>query len=159
MLWGSFTNTLRFKNLELTTLFTWQLGGKIYDSNYSMLMSGYLQGVAASTDLLSAWQKAGDITDVPQMNTSTSSQTSAASTRWLTDASYISLRSATLAYKFSKDFNRTIVLSKSSIFITGENLFSKTARKGLEAQQYFSGGTDNRLTPSRVVSLGLNVSF
>jgi hypothetical protein len=41
---GSFTNTFRYKNLELTTLFTWQLGGKIYDGGYASLMNGYLQG-------------------------------------------------------------------------------------------------------------------
>ncbi len=156
---GSFTNTFRYKNLELTTLFTWQLGGKIYDGGYASLMNGYLQGVAASTDLLKAWQNVGDITDVPQMNTARYTQSSAASSRWLVDASYISLRSATLTYKFNKEFNKIIGLTNSSIYITGENIFSKTARKGLEVQQYFNGSTDSRLTPARIVSVGFNVSF
>jgi hypothetical protein len=79
--------------------------------------------------LLKAWQNVGDITDVPQMNTARYTQSNAASSRWLVDASYISLRSATLTYKFNKEFNKIIGLTNSSIYITGENISLKQLEK------------------------------
>lgn len=156
---GSVNNTFRYKNLSLNTLITYQSGGKIYDLNYAQLMSGFSEGVALHSDILQRWQKAGDITNVPRNDSRLAAQYNQGSTRWLTDASYIALRSAVLNYNFNPDVVNTFGLTSAKIFISGENLYSKTARKGLEPQENFSGVVSNRYTPARIFSLGLNVSF
>lgn len=156
---GSLNNTFRYRNVSLNTMFTYQFGGKIYDLNYAQLMSGFSEGVALHTDALNRWQKPGDITDVPRMDSRFAAQYNQGSSRWLTDASYIALRSAVLNYDFNKDVAQNFGLTSARIYVSGENLWSKTSRKGLEPQENFSGTVTNRYTPARIFSLGLNVSF
>jgi len=122
-------------------------------------MDAYTQGGALHTDILNRWTTPGQITNVPAMNSSTYTSAAAASTRWLVDSDYITFRSATLGYNFSRDFIGQYGISNARIYVSGENIWSSTARKGLEPVQNFNGTTANRYTPSRVVSLGLNVSL
>ena len=158
-LFGSFGTTLRFKNLSLNTLFTYQIGGKTYDSNYAALMSAYTQGGALSTDILDRWTTPGQITDVPRMDATTYVSSNIASSRWLVKSDFISFRTASLAYAFNREDISQYGISGLKLFISGENIWSSTARKGLEPVQSFDGNASNRYTPSRIYSLGLNVNF
>lgn len=52
-LFGSFTNTFKVGGFQLDVLFTYQIGGQTYDTNYAALMhSGNNYGSALSTDIL-----------------------------------------------------------------------------------------------------------
>lgn len=158
-LFGSINNTFRYKNVDLAVQLNYQLGGKVYDSNYASLMSSYPQGNAIHTDMLNAWSKPGDVTDVPIMSTANVNAAGAASSRWLVSADYLTIRTVQLGYNFNKKDIETIGLKSLRIYAAGENLYSWTARKGLEPSQSFSGSTTYRYTPSRIVSVGINVSF
>ncbi len=157
--YGSVSNEFRYKNFTLSALVTYQIGGKIYDTNYSLIMNGYPQGRALHSDALNRWQNPGDITDVPRLDSSLSAQYNVDSTRWLLDGSFVNLRNVTLGYKFSDEITRTLGFSKLNMFVSGENLYIKTKRKGLEPQENFSGETTNRFTPARIFSFGVNASF
>lgn len=157
--YGSVRNEISFKNITLSTLITYQFGGKIYDSNYALLMNGYPQGLALHTDALSRWQNPGDITNVPRLDSSLSAQYNVDSSRWLVDASFVSLRNVSINYKFNPNTTRELGLAALDVFVSGENLYLKTKRKGLEPQENFNGTTTNRYTPARIFSFGLNVTF
>lgn len=157
--YGSFGTNIKISNFYLNTLFTFQLGGKVYDSNYAQLMSGYPQGIALHSDMLNAWQNPGDITDVPKMDSQWASLYSAGSTRWLVKSDYIVLKSLVVGYDFKKETIEEFGISGLKLFLNGENLWTKTARKGMEPQENLNGTTVNRYSPSRIVSLGLNVTF
>jgi len=157
---GSLNNVFRYKNISLQTLITYQFGGKIYDGNYAALMSGFAEGSALHTDISKRWQKSGDVTDVPRLDNNSYAQYGVASTRWLIDADYVSIRSATLTYNFNDSFLRPIGLSSARMYVSGENLYSFTKRKGLEPAEEFNGTTSSgRFLPARIISLGFNVSF
>ncbi|WP_313002121.1 SusC/RagA family TonB-linked outer membrane protein [Chryseobacterium gleum] len=158
-LFGSFGTTITYKQWSLSAMFTYQLGGKTYDSNYAALMSSYSQGGALSTDILDRWTTPGQITDVPALNSSTYTSSNAASSRWLVSSDFLTFRQATLSYSFSPETLSQLGVSGLRILVSGENLWSKTARKGLEPAQAFNGTTTNRYTPARVVTIGFNVSF
>ena len=157
--YGSVNNEFRYKNFTLSALVTYQIGGKINDSNYSLIMTGYPQGRALHSDALNRWQNPGDITDVPRLDSSLSAQYDVSSTRWLLDGSFVNLRNVTLGYKFSDEITRTLGFNRLDMFVSGENLYIKTKRKGLEPQENFSGETTNRFTPARIFSFGVNASF
>lgn len=156
---GSFGTNFRIGNFETRLLFTYQIGGKIYDTNYAQLMGGYPQGTALSTDILNRWQKPGDVTEIPRLDTTTYTQYAASSTRWLTDASFINFKSFTVSYNFRSETLKQYGMNTLRLFVNGENVWAKTARKGMEPAENFSGTTVNRYSPSRIFSLGLNVSF
>lgn len=157
--YGSITNNFRVGNFDASIMLNYQLGGKTYDSNYALLMSSYPQGQAISTDILSAWKSPGDVTNVPIMSTGNTTNASAASSRWLVSSDYLTVKTVQLGYNFDKRAIEEIGLNNLRVYVSGENLYSWIARQGLEPAQSFNGTTTYRYTPSRTVSLGLNVSF
>lgn len=158
--YGSFGTNFNFKGFFFNALFTYAIGGKVYDTNYAQLMSGYPQGTALSTDILNRWQNSGDITNVPLVTSAyTQTQYSAASTRWLVDGDYINFRSATLGFNFNSDVVKRYGITALKLYVNGENIWAKTSRKGMEPNESFNGTVDNRYSPARVISLGLNVSL
>ena len=122
-------------------------------------MSSGTYGTGYSVDILDRWQQPGDKTNVPRMDASETSNFNAGSTRWLTDASFLNLRHATLSYNLPAVINDKLGISRSRVYLSGENLFLVNARKGMNVQQNFSGTTSNFFTPSRVITMGLNVKF
>ncbi len=156
---GNVSTTLAVKNWELGVAFNYQFGGKIYDLNYANLMTAYPQGGAAHADLLDRWTTPGQITDVPVLNASTYSDAGAGSSRWLVDASYVLLRNASLGYSFNKDAVKSVGINSLKLFVSGENLWMSSKRKGLEANQSFNGTVSNRYSPSKIITFGLSTTF
>lgn len=158
-LFGSFGTKFEYKGFSLSALFTYQIGGKTYDSNYGSLMDGYPQGGALSTDILKRWQKPGDITDVPRLDASNYLSAGASSTRWLVKSDFLTLRQVTLSYNLNRELINPLGIKTLRLFVTGENIWSKTARKGLEPIQSFNGTTTNRFAPARMISFGFSTNF
>ncbi|MEC5394508.1 SusC/RagA family TonB-linked outer membrane protein [Bergeyella sp. RCAD1439] len=156
---GSVATTLQYKRWSLSAMFTYQLGGRTYDTNYASMMTGYPQGEALNVDILNRWQKPGDITDVPRLDASNYQSAAQGSTRWLVSSDFVTLRQMTVSYDLPREILGSVGLKNLKLFANGENLWSKTARKGLEPVQSFSGVTANRFIPARIVSFGLSTSF
>jgi hypothetical protein len=112
---------------------------------------------------LKAWQKPGDITDVPRIDATASHHTNVSqgsSTRWLTSSDYLNLRSVSLAYSLPKNWLKVLGGIKSTrINLTAENLFMIKARQGLNPQANFTGLVYNEYMPARTITIGLNVGF
>ena len=158
-LFGAINSEFSYKNFDFGFTFTYQVGGKTYDSNYASLMSsGASYGSTLHADMLNRWQKPGDITDVPRLDVNQTNAFNAASDRWLVKSDYIALRQMSLGYNF-KDLADAIGLTRARLYVNGENLFQANAIKGLETGENFNGTNSNRFTPSRIVTLGVNVQF
>lgn len=156
---GGVTNTFTYKNLSLSVLLTYQVGGKVYDSNYAGLMSSSTQGGALHKDILNRWQNPGDVTDVPRMDLTAGTQSNAQSDRWLIDASYLNIRSVNLNYLLPSNISSKIFMKNASVFASGENLHLFSKREGMNVNQSYSGVTSNSYTPSRIYTIGLNVTL
>jgi hypothetical protein len=108
---------------------------------------------------LKRWQKPGDITDVPRMDVGRTTDFNAQSSRWLVDASYLNIRSISLAYNLPRTLVQRLSLTSTQFFISGENLAFFSKREGMNNQQAFSGVTSNAYPPARVISGGLIVNL
>ncbi len=157
--YGSFNSTFKYKRFNLDFLFTYQIGGKNLDLNYAGLLDFSSYGGALSTDVLSRWQKPGDITDVPRADNTLATQWQANSTRFLHDASYVSLRQINFSYDLPMEFIKKIGASNVRLFANAENVFNLNYKKGFSQQQAFSGNTSNVYEPSRVITFGVNLKF
>ncbi|MDO8899588.1 MAG: hypothetical protein Q7V19_18195, partial [Bacteroidales bacterium] len=73
--------------------------------------------------------------------------------------SYLNLRSVNLTYNVPKDFSKKLNVGNAKLYATAENLFLISKRKGMNIQQSFAGTTSNAYIQSRIVTVGLNVSF
>ncbi|HKH62964.1 MAG TPA: hypothetical protein VKA49_19120, partial [Flavitalea sp.] len=158
-LYGSCGQSFTYKNFTLNALFTFQVGGKTYDANYQGLMSSGTYGGALNTDILKRWQKPGDITDVPRMDAGRTTDFNAQSSRWLVDASYLNIRSISLAYSFPKSLISRWNIPNAQFFVSAENVAFFSERTGLNNQQAFSGVTSNAYAPARVITAGLSLNL
>ena len=171
--YGAFHFTVGWKGLSLYTLFTYQLGGKVMDSNYASLMSASGTPYSLHAEAADGWkyeqatQENGvDPNGIPQLNnaplipgTKIEADLNSTSSRWLTSASYLILKNINLTYQLPKSLVRKIDLDEIGVTLSCENLFTKTARKGMNPQQNFAGTQSNTFVTPRVFSVGLNVKF
>lgn len=160
--YGGFNFSVGYKGFDLSAVFSYQLGGKLLDNSYATMMGLTEFGYAQSPDLFRAWQKPGDITDVPRIDNSSTHTTNIGqsySTRWLTSSDYLNLRSVTLAYQLPKALLSKVMIKSARINLTAENLFMLKARQGLNPMANYLGITYNEYMPSRNITLGLNLSF
>lgn len=159
--YGSFNNNIRYKNFQFSFLVNYSVGGKVYDSAYASLMSysSSNYGSALHVDALNAWKNPGDNTNVPRLDVVASNNNNVTSSRWLIDASYLSLRTATLSYTLPKEWVSKVDMKNARIYVSGENLFLLSKRKGMDPSYAYTGVTSNNYSPTRTVSIGLNVAF
>ncbi len=157
---GSIQNDFSYKGFDLSFLFTYGIGGYILDYGYANMMHPGSYGSSLHPDQLKGWRKPGDETDIPRMESGDPNLNVTMSTRYLTDASYFALKNLSLSYTFNQPFIKDFGIDHLKVFVIGENLFINTARKGLNPQYSLAGTpSGNDYNPSRVVSLGVNVSF
>lgn len=157
-LFGSITNTFNYKALQLSFLVNYQIGGKFYDGNYASLM-GVSLGGALHQDALNAWTETNTSSPFPRLDVSSTSFFTAASNRWLIDASYLAISNINLSYRLPKKYISKLSLTNVRVFATGENLALVSKRKGLNPSESFNGTNSTTYTPSRTVTFGLSVNL
>ena len=70
------------------------------------------------------------------------------------------MKNISIGYSFNSAITNKLGVDDLRLSITGENLYLKSKRTGLDPQYALSGVTEgDDFNPSRVVSIGLNVSF
>lgn len=155
-LYGSISTSCRYKSFDLALQFNYSLGGKVYDSVYSSLMEPSFVGQTYHRNSLRAWTSPGQITDVPRVNTNTSS---VVNDRFLVDASYFSIKSASAGYTFDNKALQKCKIRSIRVFASADNIWLFTALKGINPQSNFTGSTSYSYTPTRTVSLGVDFKF
>lgn len=157
---GSVSNSISYKGFSLDVLITYGIGGKILDNGYSAMMHSGNFGSSYHPDILRAWRQPGDITDVPRLESGNNNLVRTQSDRFLTDASYWSLKNVNLGYNFNDDTSEQFGLDNLRIYVVGENLYLKSERDGLNPQFNLAGTpAGNDFNPARVISFGLNAAF
>jgi len=173
-MYGSIHTNVGWKDLALTVLMTYSLGGKVFDGSYQDLMStsAMSSGSAIHIDAKNAWNGVPegmtetsanriDAGGIPLMSYDRSSYNNATSDRWLTSASYLVMKNINLSYSLPKKVLAPLNGAISSLTLTVgvENLFTVTGRKGMNPQYGFLGGSDDTYVTARVWNLGLALSF
>lgn len=155
---GGFNTTLAWKGFDLSAVFSYQLGGKVYDAVYAgtMQMSNY--GQSFHKDILHAWTPENTNTNVPKLQYGYS-YGSSASDRFLTSASYLNIRNLTLGYNIPRAAVRNLGLESLRVYATGDNLALFSKRKGFDPRQYDFGYSGFNYSPIRTVSLGFSVTL
>ncbi|WP_295728750.1 SusC/RagA family TonB-linked outer membrane protein [uncultured Muribaculum sp.] len=159
---GGFGSSLRVGSFDASVQFDFQLGGKVYDYQYQMLMTppttANKAGQNFHKDWANAWNPSNTSSNIPRWEYGTFSQgSSISSDRFLTSARYLNFQSFTVGYTLPKFWNE---ISKIRVYVMGENLCFWSARKGLDPRYSYSG--NNGMTPyspSRNISGGVQVVF
>lgn len=162
---GGLNTFLRWRNLDLSAIFGFSYGGKIYnytrneydadgaytDRNQMKLMPGW-----------SRWEKPGDNATHPVALYNNSSGSNKTSSRYLEDGSFLKLRSLSLGYQI--DMTKYSIQSLR-LSITGENLFTLTDYSGVDPELPADDGgnivgvTSTVYPTTRKITFGLDLTF
>jgi TonB-linked SusC/RagA family outer membrane protein len=161
-LMAGLTNTMNFSGFDFSFTFQGEWGASIYNSAgiYQSVSADYFDNQTA--DQMNRWQKAGDITNVPQARLYGSNGTGA-STRFLQKADFIRLRNLTFGYSLPKTTLNSIGMSNVRVYVSGVNLLTFTDYDGYdpEARRDDSGIGEEFYSapPARTIALGVNLNF
>jgi TonB-linked SusC/RagA family outer membrane protein len=161
-IYGGFGTSFGFKGFDLTVNFAYSIGGKVYDSDYQAAMSSPTtssRGFSFHKDILNAWTTENTNTNVPRLCFD-DQYTAASSDRFLVDGSYLSLQNVNFGYTLPNLLTRRLKLQKVRFYISADNIWLWSKRKGLDPRQSFTGETTaSYYAPIRTVSGGFNIVF
>ena len=157
-IYGGISTSWTFYGVDLSAQFAYQIGGWTLDSNYQSLMSGGSAGTNWHKDIFRRWTPQNTDTDVPRVQ-NRYQEASQTSTRFLTKASYISLKNVTVGYTFPKSLTQKARISNLRVYVVGDNLWYMSKRRGLDVRQSFSGAAGFTYSALRTVSAGLSFTF
>jgi TonB-linked SusC/RagA family outer membrane protein len=144
------------KNIDFSFLTVYSIGGVALDGVYNGFMDPLRQGINLHNNAKRAWQKPGDITDIPRLQYSSDYLTT---DRHLLDASYFAIRNITLGYTLPKKWIDKIGIGSLRLYITADNVFTFCALDGFDPVSSLTGSLSYNYVPVRTVSLGVNVNF
>lgn len=174
---GGFNSSVSYKNFELSALFSFVIGGNIYEN------SGKYQFMGTSKknwnfrkDFLDRWVNPDDQSQYPKLVYDATdypgvpSEDQFNSTMFLRDADYLRLRELSLSYRFRPGSLKKAGIQSLRLFATGSNLLTFTKYPGgdPEITRDFENPQDRNLSPNityltaptqRTIVFGLNVTF
>jgi len=157
---GGITNSFRYKSFQLSVLTTFSYGGHFYDANYASLMHFGRPGNHWHKDMLNRWQKPGDVTSVPRIQQGLDDSQAGTSSRFLFDASYLSVRNITMSYDFRSILSKKSFIKDAQFFVSLDNAFILTAKSGGDPQQSFDGNVSSTAYPLfKTITVGTTIKL
>ena len=185
--YGSFTPTIEWRDFTLSGIFSFQLGGKCIDYTYQGLTSMGGSPSAIHSDMENAWIKdlegkvpvynVDPTTDAygnsyvnypasrlntenaPAVYSAYNTNNTSVSSRYITSSNYFIVKNISLSYRLPRTILNKIGFTNISLNATVENLYTKTARKGMNPQQNWNGYVGDYLVTPRVFSFGVKLGF
>lgn len=164
---GALTNTLMYKGVEFSFTFQGVTGNKIHLSGDTYMAANAAWYDNQLTDQANAWNKPGDITNVPQSRLGYSNGDQGRNSRYLSDGGYIKLRSLMLAYVFPKELISKMKFDNLRIYVQGQNLLTFTKYTGWDPEVSTDFAVDNVVSgvdfysapQPRSITFGINIGL
>lgn len=169
---GGWANEIRYKNFDVSILFTYSLGRHMINSVWMESLDPSRIGsdkpyLLADISKLKFWEKAGDENIegiLPKISPyeMTMAQYESKVSSMVEKVNYIKLKTITIGYNLPKEWSKKVNLSNVRIFATGENLFTITNYSGMDPEvvSINSGIDQYREYPlARKITLGLTINF
>lgn len=164
LLTGGFGPSIRYKNFSLSAFFHFKYDFDVVNDARMKTENMYTKD-NQSTATLRRWKKEGDITDIPRPVLN-GGYNWLGSDRFVEDASFLRLKTLSLAYTFDSKKIEKLHLKSLKLYLTAYNLFTWTKYTGQDPEIYLSGGDPfaiamdySKTPPSKTFTFGLNVSF
>lgn len=164
--YGGWSNNFKYKNFDLSILFQFSGGNKIYNGTTATCSD--MRYWNNTTDVLQNYWREGH-TDAkyayPVYGDNYSNGSSKPITDWVENGDYIRCKNISLGYTFNTR-NWTVGISSLRLYAQAQNLFVITGYSGLDPEACMSasanleGGIDkNTLPQARVFTFGVNMTF
>ena len=160
--YGGFGTSFYWKGIDFSINFSYQIGGKAYDSAYATFMSSPSAGSTGSNfhkDLLKAWSAENPSSDIPRFQYN-DLYNGASSDRFLTNASYLNIENINLGYTLPAKWTKKVGIQSLRIYASAENVCYWSVRKGFDPRNSFTGNASfASYLPIRTISGGITFKF
>ncbi|MFL5744061.1 MAG: SusC/RagA family TonB-linked outer membrane protein, partial [Niastella sp.] len=165
--YGGISQTFNYFNFDASIDLQYALGFSVYNQTMLYLMK-YDNVNNKSTDILKAWKKPGDNTDVPRLDAKDNiwTSTSTSSTRWLEKGDFLRIRNVQIGYTIPKTVTERIKVSRLRFYVQGSNLYTFTGYSGIDPEANSVGETNiglgiDKFRPyfSRTFTMGINLGL
>ena len=158
---GGFGLDFEAYGVTLSISCSYRIGGYGYDNMYALLMHNEKIGKRNwHKDIRNAWTETNTNTNIPRLSNGADDGANAASDRFLTSNSFLSLNNINLGYKFPKKWIEKIKLNNLQVWVAADNLAIATARRGYNPMMSASGTNGyNDYSPLSTVMAGVKVQF
>jgi TonB-dependent starch-binding outer membrane protein SusC len=164
---GGITNSFSYKGFDLSFTLQGVYGNKIHMAGDPFMACNGCWFDNQTRDQLESWKKPGDVTNVPQARLGYSNGDQARSSRYLSDGSYLRLRTLVLGYEVPKRMLGNRGLDRLRFYVMGQNLLTFTKFIGWDpevstdfAVNNVVSGVDFYSAPQpRTITFGINVGF
>lgn len=161
-LYGGFGTKLETYGFDFSISFNYSIGGQAYDYQYATLMTNPTSTYAGYNfhrDLYNAWTSSNTTSDIPRFVYG-DENTGAQSSRFLTNASYLSLQNINIGYTLPSNIASRLHVSSIRVYGTADNVCYWSKRKGFDPRGVFNGETSTSTYSSmRSVSGGISIQF
>ena len=158
---GGFTNTFRYKFMDLNFTWTYTLGGYSYDYGASKTELAGKTGYDNIPQYYERrWQKPGDNTDIEMFMVGNSyDMSSVANTRRVHSTDHIRLKNITFGVAVPQEFSRRMRVSNIRAYCSGVNLLTFAAYKNYDPEIPIGGSVYFESPKLKTVTFGLDIRF
>jgi len=159
---GSFTNTITFKNFTLSAQLYYNYGNMVYDT-----WGGYYSGAGFGATfnkvarVYNRWTTAGQVTDMPKYVYGGNKNFQSSSTYFLQKGDYIRLREIQVGYNLPKIVLAKVGIASANFYVRGTNLWTWVKDKNLafDPEQGTTSSSNLNVFIPKTVTVGLSLSF
>lgn len=152
-----------FYGVDISTSFTYSIGGLSYDSGYATFLNapGGTVGNNFHVDVLKSWTPDNKDAELPRFfYNDTDLSINGSSDRFLVDASYLNFQNAQIGYTIPSSVTSRIKVERMRVYVACDNIWYTSYRQGLDPRSSFSGGTNYASnSPVRTITGGINITF
>ena len=166
---GGFNFSVSYKNFELSGLLQGAFDAKRYyngEASYA-----FFNSASCLNKHWDRWSEENPNSNIPRLSSASTDDAGVNSQtpydRFLTSSNYLSLNNLTLGYTFPKSIVAPLTLNSIRVYVSGENLFLLTKRKGLDPRFNYgigsmtsgSGKASGGYAAMRTITAGISVIF
>jgi TonB-linked SusC/RagA family outer membrane protein len=163
--YGGLSTKLTAYGFDLSLMFYYTFGGKIYNASWINFSSAGSRGLYNQIEQVhtSRWRQPGDVADYPKAYYGYATATSGTTTdKSVFDGSYVRLRDITLGYSLPKSWVNAVKLQNVRLYMQGSNLLTFTEYPGGDPEVgggqyagYYYLGYPN----AKTLTFGVDVKF
>jgi TonB-dependent starch-binding outer membrane protein SusC len=166
-------NRFSYKGVDLSFLFQGVFGNDVYNGGGKFMSANGDFFDNQTRDQLNRWRNPGDVTNIPQARLFAGNGTGESS-RYVSDASYIRLRTVTLGYDLPASLLSKLNVTKLRVYASAVNLLTITDYKGWDPEvnsdsySVNANGTPNNTNQgidfysapqAKTITFGINIGF
>lgn len=163
---GGWDNTFKYKNFDMNILLFFSGGNYVYNGSKSGLRD--MRSWNNMKDMLTRWQKPGDITDIPRVvfGDNISNGSGIVISENVEKGDFLKARNITFGYTAPKNVTDRVGISSIRFYIQMQNAFTFTKYSGFDPEISSNGNgfgnpsvDRNSVPQARSLNIGINLGF